>query len=89
MPEARRSIWFRLVTLATGIRAAAPAEVFQAAAVIDADRRAGITTPCAPNAAAERTIAPRFRGSVTPSKATTKPCDGTSKAASKTSSMSA
>ena len=43
--EARRSIWFRFVTFATGMRAAAPAEVFHAAAVMEAERRAGITTP--------------------------------------------
>ena len=36
-----------------------------------ADRRSGTTTPCAPKPAAERTTAPRLRGSVTPSSATT------------------
>ena len=55
---------------ATRIRAAVPAEVRQADAVIPALRRSGTTTPCAPNAAADRTMAPRFRGSVTPSTAT-------------------
>src|SRR5699024_3401822 len=52
----------RLTARATGTRAAAPAEVFHAAAVILAARRSGITTPCAPKPAAERTIAPRLRG---------------------------
>ena len=37
-----------------------------------AARRSVITTPAAPNAAALRTIAPKLRGSVTPSKATIK-----------------
>ncbi len=60
----------RLVARATGIRAAAPAEVFQAEAVIPAERRSGTTTPCPPKAATERTIAPTLRGSVTPSRAT-------------------
>ena len=53
-----------------GKRAAAPAEDFQADAVIVAARRSVMMTPAAPNAAALRIIAPRFRGSVTPSKAT-------------------
>ena len=61
-----------LVTCATGRRAAAPADDFQADAVIAAARRSVITTPAAPNAAALRTIAPRLRGSVTPSSATIK-----------------
>ena len=51
--------------------AAAPALVRQAEAVMPTARRCGTTTPCAPNAAAERTTAPRLRGSVTPSMATT------------------
>ena len=46
----------RLVARATGIRAAAPAEVFQALAVMPADRRSGTTTPWPPKAATERTI---------------------------------
>ena len=58
------------VTCATGIRAAAPAEDFHADAVIAAARRSVITTPATPNAAALRTIAPKLRGSVTPSSAT-------------------
>ena len=45
-------------------------EVRQAAAVMPAARRSGTSTPCAPKAAAERTTAPRLRGSVTPSSAT-------------------
>ena len=65
-----RSVRLRLVARAIGIRAAAPAEVFQAAAVIPAERRSGISTPWAPKAAAERTIAPRLRGSVIESRAT-------------------
>ena len=52
------------------MRAAAPAELFHADAVIPAARRSVITTPAAPNAAAVRTIAPKLRGSVTPSSAT-------------------
>ena len=39
------------MTWATGTRAAAPALVRQAVAVIPAARRSGMTTPCAPNAA--------------------------------------
>jgi hypothetical protein len=35
------------------------------------ERRLGTTTPCPPKAATERTIAPRLRGSVMPSSATT------------------
>ena len=58
-----------LVTCATGMRAAAPADDFHADAVIAAARRSVITTPATPKAAALRTIAPRLRGSVTPSKA--------------------
>ena len=42
----------------------------QAPAVTPADRRTGTSTPCPPNAAADLTIAPRFLGSVTPSRAT-------------------
>ena len=57
-------------TWATGTRASAPADAFHAPAVTRADRRAGTSTPCPPNAAAERTTAPRLRGSVTPSRAT-------------------
>ncbi len=60
----------RLTACATGSRASAPAEAFHAPAVTPADRRVGTTTPVAPNAAADRTTAPRFRGSVTPSSAT-------------------
>ena len=52
-------------------RAAAPALVRQADAVMPTARRCGTTTPWASNAAAERTTAPRLRGSVTPSSATT------------------
>ncbi len=57
---------------AIGRRAAAPAEVFQAAAVKEALRRSGINNPSAPKAAALRAIAPMLRGSVTPSTATNK-----------------
>ena len=39
-------------------------------AVTDAERRCGISTPWPPNAATERTIAPRFRGSEMLSRAT-------------------
>ena len=57
-----------------------------AAAVIDAERRDGMMTPVAPNAAADRTMAPRLRGSVMPSRATTMP---SSIASARTSSGSA
>ena len=60
----------RLVARATGTRAAAPADTFHAVAVTPAARRDGTTTPCAPKAAADRSTAPRLRGSVTPSSAT-------------------
>ena len=63
----------RFVARAIGTRAAAPALVRQAAAVTPTDRRSGITMPSAPNAAADRTIAPRLRGSVSPSIATSSP----------------
>ena len=61
----------RLAARATGTRTAAPALDFHAPAVMPALRRDGTTTPAAPNAAAERTTAPRLRVSVTPSRATT------------------
>jgi hypothetical protein len=48
------------VTCEIGSLAAAPADDFQADPVIAALRRSGITTPCAPNAAALLTIAPRL-----------------------------
>ena len=48
----------------------APAEVFQAAAFTPTERRLGTMTPYPPNAATDRTIAPRFLGSVMPSRAT-------------------
>mgnify|MGYP003860701673 CR=1 FL=1 len=54
----------------TGILAAAPADVFQAAAVTPTDLRCGKITPFPPNAATERMIAPKFLGSVMPSSAT-------------------
>src|SRR5215217_7517842 len=54
----------RFTARATGIRAAAPALVRQADAVMPTARRWGTTTPCASNAAAERTTAPRVRGVV-------------------------
>ena len=60
----------KFVTCAIGKRAAAPADVFQAEAVIAAALRSGIMIPEAPKAAALRVTAPRFRGSVTPSRAT-------------------
>ncbi|CAB4571621.1 unannotated protein [freshwater metagenome] len=60
----------RFVICAIGKRAAAPAEDFQADAVIVAALRSVMMTPAAPNAAALRIIAPRLRGSVTPSNAT-------------------
>ena len=67
-PRASRA---RFVARATGTRAAAPAETFHADAVTPAARRSGTSTPCAPNAPADRSTAPRLRGSVTPSSATT------------------
>src|SRR5699024_1177580 len=60
----------RLVTWATRTRPAAPAATFHTLAVIATLRRSGRITPCAPKASAERRIAPRFRGSVMPSSAT-------------------
>ena len=54
-----------MTVCATGMRAAAPALVFQAEAVMPAARRSGMTTPCAPKPAALRMTAPRLRGSVT------------------------
>ena len=59
-----------MTACATGIRAAAPALVFHADAVMPAARRSGISTPCAPKPDALRTTAPRLRGSVTESRAT-------------------
>ena len=60
----------KFVTCAIGKRAAAPADAFQAEAVIAAARRSVIKTPAAPKAAALLTMAPKLRGSVTPSSAT-------------------
>ena len=57
----RAALRTRLVTCATGRRAAVPAEVRQAAAVTPAARRSGTTRPWAPNATAERINAPRLR----------------------------
>src|SRR6476469_5230694 len=65
-----RSTLVRFVAIATGIFAAVPADVRHATAVMLADLRCGNSTPFAPNAAAERITAPRLRGSVTPSSAT-------------------
>lgn len=64
------SVWVRFDAMATGVRAAAPAEVFHALAVRPTERRCGTITPWPPNAATERMIAPRLRGSVIPSSAT-------------------
>lgn len=55
---------------ATGIRAAAPALVRHATAVTEAERRCGIKMPWPLNAATDRTIAPRLRGSEMLSSAT-------------------
>ena len=68
------------------MRAAAPALVFQAEAVMPAARRSGMTTPCAPKPAALRTTAPRLRGSVTESSATISGCSPLAAAASRRSS---
>src|SRR6476646_6146007 len=68
----------RLEARATGTRAAAPAEVFHALAVMPTERRSGTTTPWPPKAATERMIAPRLRGSVIPSRATTSGMPGAS-----------
>ena len=65
-----RSVRVRFTARATGSRASAPADAFHAPTVTPALRRAGTTTPVAPNAADDRTTAPRLRGSVTPSRAT-------------------
>src|SRR6478609_8083367 len=64
------SVDVRFGAIATGMRAAAPALVFHAAELTLADRRCGITMPWPPKAAVDRMIAPRLRGSVTPSRAT-------------------
>ncbi len=64
------SVRVRFVARETGSRAAAPALVRHATAVTDADRRCGMSTPWPPNAATERTIAPRLRGSEMLSNAT-------------------
>src|SRR6476620_104106 len=66
----------RFAARATGTRAAAPADVFQALAVIPTERRSGTTTPWPPKAATERIMAPRLRGSVIPSSATTRGMPG-------------
>jgi hypothetical protein len=87
-PEAAQSLRVRtrLVARETCRRAAAPAEVRHATAVIPAERRCGTSNPCAPNAAAERTTAPKLRGSVTPSNATSSGGVAESSAAANTSS---
>ncbi len=81
-----RSVRVRFVARATGSRAATPADVRHATAVMPAERRCGITTPCPPNAPTERTTAPRLRGSVTPSSATIRPGARDSAAISSSSS---
>ena len=53
-----------------------------------AARRSGTKTPCAPNAAAERITAPRLRGSVTPSSATSSGAGCSSAAATRSSNGS-
>ena len=57
-------------TRAIGRCSTAPAEALQAAAVTEAARRSGITSPVAPAASAERATAPRLCGSWTWSSAT-------------------
>ena len=79
------SVCVRFGAIATGMRAAAPAEVFQAAAFTPTERRCGTMTPWPPNAPVERRIAPRLRGSVMPSSATS---SGVSSRASTSSSIS-
>ena len=59
---------------------------FTSAAVMPAARRSGISTPCAPNAAADLTIAPRLRGSVIESSATMSGSRSESRAAASRSS---
>src|SRR5947209_10999811 len=70
----------RLVARATGRCASAPALAFQAEGVTPTARRSGTSTPWAPNAAAERAIAPKLCGSVTPSTATRSACSVASSA---------
>ncbi len=70
---------------ATGMRAAAPALVRQATAVTEAERRCGISTPWPPNAATDRTMAPRLRGSEMLSSATNNAGGAPSAAASRSS----
>ena len=62
----------KLIARETGTRVAAPAEAFQADAVIPAALRSATSTPSTPKAAEDLITAPKFRGSVTPSSATTK-----------------
>jgi len=64
---------------ATRTLASAPADAFHAAAVTPADRRTGISTPSAPNAATDLATAPRLRGSVMPSSATTSGAEPTAR----------
>ena len=69
--------WFKKLT--GGADDAADAtEVFQALAVMPTERRLGTMTPWPPKAATLRMIAPRLRGSVIPSRATTRGMPGAS-----------
>ena len=61
----------RLVTLTTGMRSAAPAEVLRTVAFTGAALSLGITTAVTPAAAALRRQAPRLCGSCTPSRIST------------------
>ena len=62
-----RSVRARLVTLITGMRSAAPAEVLRTVALIGAALSLGMITAVTPAAAALRRQAPRLCGSCTPS----------------------
>ena len=57
--------------MAIGRCSTAPAEALATTAVTPAEPCFGITSPCAPRHSHERAMAPRLRGSVTPSSATT------------------
>ena len=58
----------KLVTATKGTCSAAPSAVFLATGVNDADLSLGTITASAPAAHAERIAAPKFLGSVTPSR---------------------
>ena len=76
-------------TLTTGQRDRIPAEAFMATGVTPTARSRGMTRPWAPSATAERAMAPRWWGSSTPSRTTSKGGSPATLAASRTSWSSA